>query len=454
MWLALPLIGLLLVASGTRAFVRARTTAAAWYLMCWCATCIALVCWPSENSMWLDHLAGVVGFGRGIGALFTWIGQVCMFVFTLSFTGRWWRRDSVALMAFSMLLLTEVAAWTVLLPVANSQELFNSVNSGYHGEPSQLLVFNLAYGISAAIGFGLGGSGYLHVRRTARDRHSQVNALAGCLASVIGILYGLSVSVQAVMDHIGFGATGITRLTVLLVLVGMIPTVGVTLAAIYGRPLFFYLRQSLSLGRREHELRRVRRDLLNANVFLSDRLVHLYSHADPRMVQMVADRCSALALPPMHCRVAEEAARWISVNRNNLVLAGPDAASIETRNADIVADAERRAEREHYFYADVFRVVALALGKNRPLDLGLEGSMKTWHRDLARLVRDVVMKPSESAGSLLSEAGALQLCAGCSAGLAPRPTYRLAPLSDQGLHWRKSMERWSQYRARRGTVQS
>jgi len=194
--------------------------------------------------------------------------------------------------------------------------------------------------------------------------------------------------------------------------------------------------------------------VLNANVFLSDRLVHLYSHADPRMVQMVAARCLALALTPMHCRVAEEAARWISVNRNNLVLAGPDAASIETRNADIVADAERRAEREHYFYADVFRVVALALGKNRPLDLGLEGSMKTWHRDLARLVRDVVMKPSESAGSLLSEAGALQLCAGCSAGLAPRPIYRLAPLSDQGLHWRKSMERWSQYRARRGTVQS
>ena len=403
MRLFLPFVGLVLVASGIRAYWRSRSTAAAWYALCFCTTCVALALWPAENSVWLDRQAHVVGLGRGIGALATWIAQACMYLFTLSFTKRWLRRDALALLGFGVLFCVEFATWAALEPVANSRHLIDVVNHGYHGDPIQLLLYNILYGASAAVGFSLGGVGYLHVLRTARDRHSQVNAWAGALAALDGVAYGILVAMQAVASWLDLGAGGMTRLMPFIVVPGVVAAGGFTWAAIYGRPIWRYLHDFFSLRHREQDLRSVRRDLLNAIVLLSDRLVWLQGHADVATLQDVSARCATENLSELQRRVAEEATRWIMIGRAHVVPGlAPETGGIG-RDEQIAADVEWRAEREHYFYADVYRVVVLVLGEDRPRDLGSGRSTPSWHPVVATIIRDVLEERSRSLGQLPSK---------------------------------------------------
>ena len=126
-----------------------------------------------------------------------------------------------------------------------------------------------------------------------------------------------------------------------------------------------YAQRRRTLGRELNDLRRARHDLAQLHVLLSDRLVHLYAHTDPVVVATVASRCRAYRLPPNQQLVALEAARWITVRRAILARRPWPEVNAETAEAidqTIVMDAAARLQQDAFVYADVYRVVILALG--------------------------------------------------------------------------------------------
>ncbi len=316
MRILLPIIGLVLVACGARALWRTRTRTALWYALCWTATCPALSLWPVQNSVLVDNALRAPGVGRFLDVIFTWIAQSCMFLFTLSFTNGWRRGSRVALAAFGLVLIAECVVWP-LMARSEGAHLSHVIYDGFFGSPSLVLTWNLVYGFSIGFGFALGAAGYLHILRTAHDLHSRVNSWAAFLVTGDGMLYGLLVMAQAVASRLGLGATSVQGLMPILMLAGALPMVGFTWAAIYGRPLWHYLSRLFSLQHREHDLRRVLKDLLGANVFLSDRLVQLHPYADSAVVQAVGDGCTKRLIPRYQRQVAMEATRWLTLSRAN-----------------------------------------------------------------------------------------------------------------------------------------
>ncbi len=63
-----------------------------------------------------------------------------------------------------------------------------------------------------------------------------------------------------------------------------------------------------------------------------------------------------------------------------------------------MADVLQRTESESYFYADVFRVVALVLGADRLPQLEPDRRRPGWRRDVAALIREVMASTARPSG--------------------------------------------------------
>jgi hypothetical protein len=165
--------------------------------------------------------------------------------------------------------------------------------------------------------------------------------------------------------------------------------------AIFGRPLWRWLQRMFSLHRQLDELRQVHRDLLSATVLLSDRLVLVHGHADRAIVNAVRMRCTERSISGYQRRVGVEAARWITIERRNAGTVPWSDQESQDWDGAIVTDVLRRAESDAYFYADVFRVVALTLDREALPELEPLRARQDWHWALAELLIGVLSTHSE-----------------------------------------------------------
>jgi hypothetical protein len=338
--------------------------------------------------MLLDTALHVPGLGRLLTLLGTWVAQACMLAFTISFTGAWRPGYRRALATFCLVALMNCILWAVMFVLVGGR--LEQFAYHFYGRPAIVLAWNLASCATCLFGFGLGNTGYMHVLHTASDRHSRFNARAAIAVGFAGMLYNALLMVAAIANRYGMPASGVNDFGAPLLWGAVAVMVVVTWVAIFGRPLWRWLRRLLALRRQLDELRQVRRELLNGTVLLGDRLVQLHGYADQAIVKAVIARCAEWSISGYRRRVGAEAARWITIERRNAgTIPWSDTESQEWDGA-IVADALRRAESDAYFYADVFRVVALALDREALPELEPLRAAKDWRLTLAELLKDVL----------------------------------------------------------------
>jgi hypothetical protein len=152
--------------------------------------------------------------------------------------------------------------------------------------------------------------------------------------------------------------------------------------------------------------RRNYRNMVNANVYLSERRVFLSGAIDQAALRWLADRLRARGFSHYQQQVGLEAARWLALNSTHAFRRRQEDAEQKggLSDEDLLHDALGRADRDDDFYADVYRVVALILGaEHHPVFRGrLE--LPGWRRSLAAVIRDAMREHEEGkTGSTISE---------------------------------------------------
>jgi hypothetical protein len=151
--------------------------------------------------------------------------------------------------------------------------------------------------------------------------------------------------------------------------------------------------------------RRNYRDMVNANVYLSERRVFLNGAIDQTALRRLADRLRARGFSRYQQQVGMEAARWLALSGTHAFRREQEGAVQEggLSDEDLLHDALGRADRDDDFYADVYRVVALILGaEHHPVFRGLP-ELPGWRRSLAAVIRDAIREHEEGkTGSTMS----------------------------------------------------
>jgi len=354
----LPALGCALLLSGSYTLYRVRSWVALLAACSDIAGSIAFALWARENSLFLDQLTGRHGLGMLIFVVAVDLCIGLQFAFRVTLCDGWHRWYKVAAGVAVVLVALAVPLWARACAAVGG-DVMRLLYSGYHGKPPAILVWNVFVGVTFIYLCALMEHVFWSTHLPPGIHTTIKRSMAAVYAA--GLIYGLLIVVQAVLDDLGYGATSVLPLMSALWVLATVVAGGATVCMV-GVP---YAQRRHTLGRELNDLRRARHNLTQLHVLLSDRLVHLYAHTDPVVVATVDKHCRAYRLPPDQQLVALEAARWITVRR--AILARRPWPEVNTEAAGaidqtIVMDAAARLQQDAYMYADVYRVVILALG--------------------------------------------------------------------------------------------
>lgn len=402
MYASLPWIGIVLFAATLRPIIVKRTRVTVLNMIAVTFLMIAFILWPDENGMALDRVLHVAGLGQLVSRVFITLAATLHPVAVAMSIGLWDRTRKLMLIPVAVFGAIYVAFW-FLVHGEHGYNLEALFYYGYHGRPDTALWLSLSRGITILFYSSFGVYVYAVVAARARDQW-RWTAIATGAVFVGCVALGIVAIVEALADRAGVTSPVLLSLFSIMLVGcgGLIMVVYILYTNV--RPLWQLIQEARALPRMRDELRHLRDDVRDFNVRLSDVIVLLRSYADPDIVRDVKDACQRYGLTEDECRIAEEAARWITFNPENIHrLRRYDDQALETRAVAARGAQEFAilAERGLYFYGDVYIVAALAMGAEQ-FGVTLHREPQDWHRRTAAIIADVLAVYHQSEETLAS----------------------------------------------------
>jgi len=276
----LPALGCALLLSGSYTLYRVRSWVALLAACSDIAGSIAFALWARENSLFLDQLTGRHGLGMLIFVVAVDLCIGLQFAFRVTLCDGWHRWYKVAAGVAVVLVALAVPLWARACAAVGG-DVMRLLYSGYHGKPPAILVWNVFVGVTFIYLCALMEHVFWSTHLPPGIHTTIKRSMAAVYAA--GLIYGLLIVVQAVLDDLGYGATSVLPLMSALWVLATVVAGGATVCMV-GVP---YAQRRHTLGRELNDLRRARHNLTQLHVLLSDRLVHLYAHTDPVVVATV-----------------------------------------------------------------------------------------------------------------------------------------------------------------------
>jgi hypothetical protein len=383
--LLLPVCAVLLVLFSLRALIRVRSRASIFYVASHTSGALGIAIWPSQNAALVDQWLASPGFARLLFDLLMVVAAALQFVFAASMSQAYRHAERTAVVMCTLAGSALVVLWSVAQD-GRSQLMTDTV----HAPTARLLAYNVASGAVLVAVFGLCASGYIRLFNRAVDRVTRRTAAGVTLVMFAAMAYGVLIMAEAVADHAGVDTVVVQHMTHVLLEVGAAASMMLTGVAVVCWPLWCMVVRARSNDRQRLELWQLRRDILDANVLLSDRLMRAYQLENTDIMRRVRVLCCEGTLSTYQRQVALEAGRWLSLHPAQ---AGSPTAVNHTHTETVApedfVDVARRADSDTYFYADVFRVVLLALGADCPPELEPRNEPAGWRRDVADLLQSI-----------------------------------------------------------------
>ena len=406
MYAPLPWIGIVLFMATLRSVVVKRTRVTVLNIVAVTFLMIAFILWPDENGMALDRALHVAGLGQLVSRVFITLAATLHPVAVSISIGLWDRARKLMLVPVAVFGAIYIVCW-FLVHGEHGYDLEALFYHGYHGHPDTVLWLSLARGITILFYSSFGVYVYAVVAARARDQW-RWTAIATGAVFVGCVALGIVAIVEALADRAGVASPVLLSLFSIMLVGcgGLIMVVYILYTNV--RPLWRFVQEVRALPRMRDELLHLRDDVRDFNIRLSDVVVLLRSYADPDIVRGVKESCLRQRLPKDEARVAEEAARWITFKPENIHrLRRYDDQRLETRDGAAHGAHEFAilAERDLYFYGDVYIVAALAMGAEQ-LGVTLHREPQDWHRRSAAIIADVLatyQQPEETLASYRKE---------------------------------------------------
>ena len=385
-----PLVGLLFVICSLRALFQVRTRGAVIFTLSNAAGAIGVSVWQTENAALIDSSTHLPGFARLLSDLLFTASALLQFIFAAGLIPSWRVPGRKVLAGFLGAALALCLVWA-LVPVSGAHLIATTVR----GRPLSVLAYNLVAGLSVACAYGMCAIAYVYVVRHTTYHRTRVTLYGALPVVALCALYGLLVVLEALADRAGIDTFALQQDTHLLVSANAIAATIVVALGVVLWPIWRNLRTK-RFQRQQQELWRLRRDLLDATVLLSDRLAKAYRFVNKQMVHTAGRWCKQQALPTDQARVTVEAARWLSLEQANLTSQQPDAPD-EDPGAVLVSDLAWSAESDTCFYSDMLRVLLLALGpENVPEEIERRSEPAGWRREVAGLLVALALSRKET----------------------------------------------------------
>jgi hypothetical protein len=392
-----PLAGLLFVGMGIRLFHVERSGRAWGIVVAGISGWLGITMLVPPNGGLIDKLTGVDQLGTFLGSLLITFSGLLHGIFMLSLAApRWARWRAVLLAGYGVFLIIGSACW-----IASHQGPGGTLSTHFEaGSPvgrefwyATTLIGYLATIYSFAPAFAVYGALYVGATRPLY----RAAAAGGVLLFAPGVANGLVGAAATLQNGPRSLLPGQAPFVSPLVEGGIAVALAVTAIHALGGAARPYLHAWLSPVSLGAWARRNYRNMVNANVYLSERRVFLNGAIDQAALGRLADRLCARGFSRYQQQVGLEAARWLALNSTHAFRRKQEGVEQEggLSDEDLLQDALGRADRDDDFYADVYRVVALILGaEHHPVFRGLP-ELPGWRRSLAAVIRAAMREHEE-----------------------------------------------------------
>jgi len=406
----LPAIGLVTFLSALRPFLFAeRTRIVALNLAAATSFLIALVLFPDDIAISVDHASGVTGLGYLISRLTISLAAV-LFLGAATYAADLWDRPHRLLLvpAVALAALAFVVCWVAghgLLDQAPEAAYYH----GYHGRPASVFWTSVTRGLTI-IPYSLYGVYIFACAFRTEEKGWRWASFVLGVAFAGSMLDGVAAIASAIAEQRGRPSPVLLSATSLAVVgcCGLIMSCYLVYTDV--RPLWRVIRafrraqatyraaraelvavrhERTRLAREREELEQVRDQVIT----LSTRLDDLHSLArkwvDHNFIALAKEACVRERLGCDERELFLQAARDITLNPDNIHLLVDDQSLDPTEAATGALEFATLAGRDLYFYSDADLIAALAMGAEE-FGIALPRVPTERHRRLGRLLGDLI----------------------------------------------------------------
>lgn len=381
--------GLILISHALRTFWRAPQRYTGLFFLGSITASLGIWLVPPPVGQLLDHWAGMTGLG--LVAMHTEMNLACLLlalvVVILGSAQGGWR--SYGLFLGLCLVVALPLVWGIARP-ASDHRIAQSLYDGFYATTPSLVAWNLLVAgnrLYLSV-FQLAVLGYMAKRDANRADGAPVapdetiaDVLSLTFACCLGVVYGLLVAAQTVIDLCGGGGTSLfplSQLVLLMIAVDVSLGGHVVLRVL---PILRYLRKLLSVAERERNDGAVRNDMLGLVIIFSDLQRGVSDAVNKATIGRLRMRCRDM--PPYRYRATIEAARLIMI----ILAPQPDGRQWTSDDAKSPLDeVQRRAAQEYWFLSDVYRIIYACIAPYLPQDVPPPSALEGWHRDAAECI--------------------------------------------------------------------